>query len=99
MPQFYLAVVTEKITQLNANEKNNWEFLVEKELESCRLLILQWTPETLLNKCACRDTGKSTYQLLDFSSLTKNCQTTNATILSSCGNWKDHKNQQTGKYI
>ena len=52
------------------------------------------------NRYACRDTGKSTSQLSDFSSLTENFQTTDAAILFSCANYKkDHKNQQKGKYI
>ena len=38
------------------------------------------------NRYACRDTGKSTSQLSDFSSLTENFQTTDAAILFSCAN-------------
>ena len=61
-------------------------------MRSCRFanftMDARVSPVSLPIKCACLDSKK--YVSLDFSSLTETCQTTDATISSSCGNWRDH---------
>ena len=51
----------------------------------------------LPNKCASRDTRKSTSQLLDFPHWLKIVKQPMSQFSSSWGNWKDFKNQQKGK--
>ena len=52
---------------------SGYKFWIERELESCRLLCV--SPEQL-----CKKYWESTSQPLDFSSLTENCQTTDAAV-------------------
>ena len=79
------------------------QILIERELKSCRFanftMYARVSPVFLPNRIVHVLIAKSTSQPLDFSSLTETCQTTDAKFSSSCGNWRDHKNQQKGKYF